>query len=186
MIGGGDTGSDCVGTAHRQGAACVVQIELLPKPADERTPQYPWPIYPMLLKTSSSHEEGGDRHWAVLTKEFVGKNGKVTKLSCVRVDFSEADASGRPAMKEIPNSKFEIEADMVVLAMGFLHPEKDGVIAELGLEMDQRGNIKTGADYKTSIDGIYAAGDCHRGQSLIVWALMEGRDSAREIDRYLK
>ena len=175
VIGGGDTGSDCIGTAHRQGAACVVQIEILPKPADCRTPQCPWPKYPTLLKTSTSHEEGGTREWAVSTKRFIGENGHVKKLECVRVDAS---------LKNIPGTEFEVEADLVILAMGFLHPEKNGVINELALELDARGNVKTGPDQMTSCKGVFSAGDMRRGQSLIVWAIFEGLSAADNIDRY--
>lgn len=185
VIGGGDTGADCVGVANRQQAACVVQIELLPKPPECRTRDFPWPKYPMLLKTSTSHEEGAGRDWAVLTKRFSGENGLVKKLSCVRVEFSQKDAFGCPIMREIPNTGFEIEADLIILALGFLHPEKKGLIEELSLELDPRGNVKTGQDFMTSKKGVFAAGDMHRGQSLIVWAISEGRRSAHHIDKYL-
>ncbi|MEI8175785.1 MAG: glutamate synthase subunit beta [Candidatus Omnitrophota bacterium] len=184
VIGGGDTGSDCIGTAHRQGAACVVQIELLPKPAECRTPDYPWPKYPMLLKTTSSHEEGGSRQWSVLTKKFIGEKGRVTRLSCVTVEFSK-DAKGCPLMKELPGSAFEIEADMVVLAMGFVHPEKTGLLEKLGVELDGRGNVKTDHAHQTSVKDVFAAGDMRRGQSLIVWAVAEGRRAAHNIDKHL-
>ncbi|MFH1189588.1 MAG: glutamate synthase subunit beta [Candidatus Omnitrophota bacterium] len=168
VIGGGDTGSDCVGTAHRQGASCVVQIELLPKPLECRTEACPWPKYPMLLKTTSSHAEGGERHWEVRTERFIGEGNRVRKLSCLK-----------------PDGKFEIEADLVVLAMGFLHPERPGLVDELGIALDERGNIKTDMGYMTSSKGIFSAGDSRRGQSLIVWAISEGRRSAHYIDRYL-
>lgn len=185
VIGGGDTGADCVGVANRQGAACVMQIELLPQPPECRTQDYPWPKYPMLLKTSTSHEEGASREWAVLTKRFIGENNRVRKLSCVRVEFSNKDATGCPIMKELPNSEFEIEADLVILALGFLHPEKEGLIKEFGLELDSRGNVKTDTNFMTSKKGVFACGDMHRGQSLIVWAISEGRRSARAIDEFL-
>lgn len=185
VIGGGDTGADCVGTANRQSAACVVQIEVLPKPYECRPPNQPWPNYPMLLKTTSSHEEGGQRHWAVLTKKFIGEKGVVKKLSCMKVDFSEVDAKSCPVMKEIPGSEFEIEADMVILAVGFLHPEHSGLLTDLNVEFDKRGNVKTGEDYKTSVEKVFAAGDMRRGQSLVVWAISEGRRSAYYIDKYL-
>ena len=185
VIGGGDTGSDCVGTAHRQGASCVVQIEIMPKPPEDRTPDYPWPKYPMLLKTSSSQEEGGDRDWAVATKRFIGKDGKVTGLECVRLDFSEKDAQNRPVMREIPDSSFTLEADMVVLALGFLHPEKEGLLAELGVALDNRGNVQASAEFQTSVPKVFSAGDMRRGQSLIVHAISEGRRAAYYIDRYL-
>jgi glutamate synthase (NADPH/NADH) small chain len=183
VIGGGDTGSDCVGTAVRQGADCVVQIELMPRPGEERPAHQPWPLYPMLLKTTSSHEEGGDRHWSVLTKEFKSQNpaspaggSKVKSLVCVKVDEK---------LKEIPGTEFEIPADLVLLAMGFIGAEKTGLLADLGVEFDQRGNVKTGEDYMTSIKGVFAAGDLRRGQSLIVWAISEGRRAARAVDLFL-
>lgn len=156
VIGGGDTGADCVGTAHRQGAACVVQIEILPQPPECRTKECPWPQYPMLLKTSSSHEEGGQRHWSVMTKEFVGERGYVRKLVCVR--------------KDDPDNEFEIEADLVILAIGFVNPE---------------GNVKTDTNYMTSTKGVFCAGDMRRGQSLIVWAIYEGQQAANSINKYL-
>jgi len=184
VIGGGDTGADCVGTAHRQGAACVVQIELLPQPPECRTCDYPWPRYPMILKTSSSHQEGGERKWAVLTKEFIGENGKVRKLICIKVDFVK-DEKGCYVMKEIPGTEFEIEADLVILALGFVYPQKSGLLEELGVELDNRGNVKTGENYVTSVKSIFSAGDMRRGQSLIVWAISEGRRAAHHIDKYL-
>jgi len=185
VIGGGDTGADCVGTAIRQDAACVMQIEVLPKPHECRPSNQPWPKYPTLLKTTSSHEEGGERSWAVLTKKFIGEKGIVKKLSCVKVEFSEMDAKSCPMMKEIPGSEFEIEADMVILAVGFLHPEHSGLLDELKVEFDKRGNVKTGEDYRTSVEKVFSAGDMRRGQSLVVWAISEGRRSAHYIDKYL-
>jgi len=185
VIGGGDTGADCVGTANRQGANCVVQIELLPQPPECRTPDYPWPKYPMLLKASTSHEEGAERKWAILTKKFIGKEGRLEKLSCVQVEFSEKDEKGCPAMKELAGSEFEIEADLVILALGFLHPEKKGLIRELGVELDSRGNVKTNENFMTSVKNVFSAGDMHRGQSLVVWAISEGRRAAHCIDKYL-
>ncbi len=185
VIGGGDTGADCVGTANRQGASCVVQIEVLPKPAECRSCDFPWPKYPMLLKTSTSHEEGSERKWAILTKRFITEKGRVSKVSCVQVDFSGKNAQGMPSMKEIEGSEFEIEADLVLLAVGFLHPEHNGLLKELGVELDARGNVKTDASFATSHKGVFAAGDMRRGQSLIVWAIAEGRKAAYNIDRYL-
>lgn len=170
VIGGGDTGSDCVGTAHRQGARCVVQIEILPQPAEYRTQDYPWPKYPVILKASSSHEEGGERHWSVLTKKFIGEKGIVKKLLCQK--------SG--------GANFEIEADLVVLAAGFLYPEHSGLLSELKVAFDQRGNVKTDENYMTSVKKIFSAGDMRRGQSLVVWAISEGRCAAYAIDKYLK
>jgi glutamate synthase (NADPH) small chain len=168
IIGGGDTGADCVGTANRQGAKSVTQIEVLPKPSEERPKDQPWPKYPNILKTSTSHGEGCERYWSVTTKKFAGKDGKVAKLI--------GEREGKP---------FELDADMVLLAMGFLHPEKKGLIEDLGLELDQRGNIKTNDDFRTSKKGVFSAGDMRRGQSLIVWAVSEGRRSAHCIDEYL-
>lgn len=185
VIGGGDTGSDCVGTAHRQGASCVVQIEVLAKPPECRTKEMSWPRYPLLLKNTSSHEEGGERDWAVLTKKFRGKDGRVSAVDCVRLDFSRKDERGCPAMQEIPDSGFAIEADMVVLAIGFVQPERAGLLAELGCELDQRGNVKTDAGYRTSVNKVFSAGDMRRGQSLVVWAISEGRRCARSVDEFL-
>ncbi len=173
VIGGGDTGADCVGTAHRQGAKCVVQIELLAKPPECRTPDYPWPKYPLLCKTAASHEEGGIREWSVSTKKFSGRNGEVKKLLCSRVTQERADR------------EFEIEADLVILALGFLHPEHNGLVKDLGLELDTKGNVKTDENYMTKVPGVFSAGDMHRGQSLVVWAISEGRKAAYCIDKYL-
>lgn len=184
VIGGGDTGADCVGVANRQGASCVVQIELFPQPPECRTADFPWPKYPMLLKASTSHEEGAERRWQILTKKFIGEAGALKKLSCVKADFTK-DALGCPAIKEIPGTEFEIEADLVVLALGFLHPEKKGPIEQLHLEIDARGNVKANENFMTSAKGIFCAGDIHRGQSLIVWAIAEGRRAAHNIDKFL-
>jgi glutamate synthase (NADPH/NADH) small chain len=183
VIGGGDTGSDCVGTAHRQGASSVTQIELLPQPPECRTKAFPWPKYPMLLKTTTSHEEGGERYWSVSTKRFEGAGGRVKKLVCVKVEMGRDD-KGCMLIKDVPGSEFVIEADLVVLALGFLHPEK-GLTGQLGVELDPRGNVKTGADNATSVKKIFAAGDMRRGQSLIVWAVSEGRRAAHFVDKFL-
>ncbi|MDD5132504.1 MAG: glutamate synthase subunit beta [bacterium] len=185
VIGGGDTGADCVGTAHRQGASCVVQIELLPKAPECRTGQFPWPKYPLLLKTSSSHEEGGEREWAIQTREFSGEKGQVKHLECVRLDWSRRDAKGCATPKEIDGSEFSIQADLVLLALGFLHPEQQGLLEKLKVELDQRGNVKAGEDHQTSVKKVFTAGDMHRGQSLIVWAISEGRTAAYNIDKFL-
>jgi glutamate synthase (NADPH/NADH) small chain len=184
IIGGGDTGADCVGVAHRQGASCVIQIEILPKPAERRTSDCPWPKYPMLLKTSTSHQEGGERKWSVLTKKFIGENGRLRKLLCAQVEFKK-DASGCPRLKEIPGSGFELEADLAILSLGFLHPEKKGIVEDLDLALDSRGNVKTDSSLMTSKRGVFSCGDMHRGQSLIVWAISEGRSAAFHIDKYL-
>jgi glutamate synthase (NADPH/NADH) small chain len=185
VIGGGDTGSDCVGTAHRQGAACVVQIEILSQPPLERTEDYPWPLFPMLLKVSTSHEEGGKRDWAVLTKKFLGKDGRVCQLSCARVDFSHHDKDGHPEMKEIKGTNFTIDADLVILALGFTGSVREGLIEGLGIKCDERGNVITGANFMTNREGVFCAGDMRRGQSLVVWAISEGRRTAHFIDLFL-
>jgi len=185
IIGGGDTGADCVGMAHRQGAKCVVQIELMPKPPQCRSKAYPWPYYPLILKTSSSHQEGGTRHWAVLTKSFSGKNGQLKKLCCARVGFYQEKGNVCPGMKEIPNSEFEIPVDLAILAIGFLHPEHSPLLEELKVNFDSRGNVQTDNNYMTKSKKIFSAGDMHRGQSLIVWAISEGRHAAHCIDSYL-
>ncbi|MFH0858111.1 MAG: glutamate synthase subunit beta [Candidatus Omnitrophota bacterium] len=185
VIGGGDTGSDCLGTAHRQQAKCVIQIEILPKPAECRTLDYTWPKYPAILKTSTSHEEGGQRHWAVLSKEFIGADGQVSKISCVNVDFSQKDSRGCAIMNEIAGSGFEVPADLVIIAAGFLRPEHNGLIKDLNLDLDGRGNVLTGQDYMSSVKKVFAAGDIRRGQSLVVWAISEGRRAAFNIDKYL-
>ena len=184
VIGGGDTGADCVGTAHRQGAKSVVQIEVLPKPPECRPSDQPWPKYPMIFKSSSSHEEGGERHWAILTKKFIGESGSVKKILCAKVDFQK-DEKSCPVMKEIPGSEFEIEADLIILAIGFVHPERPGLLEKLGVEFDSRGNVKTDESYMSSIKGVFSAGDMRRGQSLIVWAIFEGRRAAHCIDKFL-
>ncbi|MDP3731889.1 MAG: glutamate synthase subunit beta [Candidatus Omnitrophota bacterium] len=184
VIGGGDTGADCVGVANRQGASCVIQLELLPQPPDCRSPEYPWPKYPLILKTSTSHEEGTERKWSILTKKFIGENGRIKRIYCINVKFQK-DSGGCQVMKEVGASEFEIEADLVILALGFLHPEKKGLIAGLGVELDSRGNVKTNEDFMTSIKGVFSAGDMHNGQSLIVWAISEGRRAAYFMDKYL-
>jgi len=184
VIGGGDTGADCVGVANRQGASCVVQIELLPQPPTCRTKESPWPNYPMLLKTSTSHEEGAQRQWAVLTKKFLGTNGKVNKLSCIQVEFKK-DEKGCFVMQEIKGSEFEIEADLVILALGFLHPEHNELLSNLAVEFDKKGNVITSDNFMTSVNKVFSCGDMHRGQSLIVWAICEGRKAAFHIDTFL-
>lgn len=181
VIGGGDTGSDCVGTAIRQGAKQVVSLEIMPRPPLERDTTTPWPMWPYMLRTSSSHEEGGTREWSVLTKAFTGGAGKVARLHCVRVEWKK-DESGRMKMAEIPDSDFDIECELCLLALGFLHTEHDTVVQALGLETDARGNIKTDAQYRTGNARVFAAGDAHRGQSLVVWAIREGREAARCVD----
>ncbi|MCM8780105.1 MAG: glutamate synthase subunit beta, partial [Candidatus Omnitrophica bacterium] len=181
VIGGGDTGSDCVGTANRQGAQRVTQIELLPQPPLCRTQDFPWPKYPLLLKTSTSHEEGVERQWSVSTKKFIGDETGVKRLLCTKVDI-EKDVEGRINIKDVKGSEFEIEADLVILAMGFSGPVKNGLIEELNLELDLKGNVKTNDKFMTSAKGVFSCGDMHRGQSLIVWAILEGRRAAYFID----
>ena len=186
ILGGGDTGSDCVGTSHRQGAKSVTSIELLERPPDGRSPSTPWPLWPLMFRTSSSHEEGGEREFAVLTERFAGVDGRVCKLRAARVRFGEPDESGRQRMEQVPGSEFEMPADLVLLAMGFVHPVHEGLLADLGVRLDARGNVEGEPDaFATSEPGIFAAGDCRRGQSLVVWALWEGREAARAVDRYL-
>jgi glutamate synthase (NADPH/NADH) small chain len=185
IIGGGDTGADCLGTVIRQGAKEVYQIELLPKPPLERDEwTQPWPTYPMILRTSSAHEEGGIREWSINTKWFEGdENGNVKRLHAVRLEW-HTDSAGRRQFREIPGSEFSLDVELVLLAMGFLYPQHDGLLDSLGVEYDERGNVKT-IDYATSVPGVFAAGDMRRGQSLIVWAISEGREAAHYVDKYL-
>ena len=179
IIGGGDTGADCLGTSHRQGARSIVQFELLPKPPLERAADNPWPNWPNIFRTSSAHEEGGGREYCVLTKSFTGRDGQVEQLHAVRVEFE-----GRN-IREVPGSEFTINADLVLLAMGFLGPERNGMLGQLGVNINERGNVATDTEKMTSIPGIFAAGDMSRGQSLVVWAIREGRVAARCMDKYL-
>lgn len=186
VLGGGDTGSDCVGTSHRQGAKSVTSIELLERPPDARSPRTPWPQWPLMFRTSSSHDEGGTREYALLTQRFEGSEGRVRKLDAVRVEFGEPDATGRPQMREIAGSEFSLPADLVLLAMGFLHPVQENLVTDLGVKLDPRGNVAASmTDFATSEPGVFAAGDCRRGQSLVVWATWEGREAARAVDAYL-
>jgi glutamate synthase (NADPH/NADH) small chain len=185
VIGGGDTGSDCIGTAVRQHAASITQLEILPKPPERENKALVWPDWPMKLRTSSSQEEGCERDWAVLTKRALGEHGRVAGLECVRVEWRKG-ADGRFAMQEIPGTSFILKADLVLLAMGFLGPVKGGMIEQSGVELDQRGNIRASTlDYRTSVPKLFAAGDMRRGQSLVVWAIREGRQCARAIDEFL-
>ncbi len=185
ILGGGDTGSDCIGTSHRQRAASVTSIELLERPPDQRAPHTPWPMWPLMFRSSSSHEEGGERDFAVLTERFSGE-GRVERLHAVRVRFGEPDESGRPRMERIPGSQFEIRADLVLLAMGFVHPVHEGAIEQLGVSLDARGNVAADTQrFATSEPHVFAAGDCRRGQSLVVWAQWEGREAARAVDLHL-
>jgi glutamate synthase (NADPH/NADH) small chain len=184
VIGGGDTGSDCVGTAVRQGAKKVYQFEIMPKPPEERDDTMPWPTYPRILKTTTSHEEGCERDWNVLTKAFLGEDGKLKKLLCSKVEWTE-DENGRMNMVEIPNSEFEIEAELVLLAMGFLHPKQEGMLEELELKLDARGNVSTDENGMTSVEGVFSAGDMRTGQSLVVKCIHDGRVVAKSVDEYL-
>ncbi len=185
VIGGGDTGSDCVGTSNRQEAASVTQFELLPQPPQEENKPLVWPYWPIKLRTSSSHEEGVARDWAVATKRFEGRDGRVEKLVAARVEWQK-DSGGAMKMVEIPGSEFEMTADLVLLAMGFIGPVSAGMLEEFGVERDARSNVKANTDdYRTSVPKLFAAGDMRRGQSLVVWAIREGRQCARAIDEFL-
>jgi glutamate synthase (NADPH) small chain len=186
ILGGGDTGSDCLGTSNRQGAKSVHQFELLPKPPDQRTEDVaPWPYWPMILRSSSSHEEGVIRDWSINTQRFSGDgDGNVRKLHGVRLEWQKGE-NGRPQMVEIPGSEFELDCELVLLAMGFVGPERAGALTDLGVALDERGNVAVGADYQSSVPGVFACGDMRRGQSLVVWAIWEGREAARGVDAYL-
>ena len=190
VIGGGDTGSDCVGTSNRHKAMSVTQFELMPKPPHARNEYMPWPTYPMRsLKTSSSHEEGADRHWAIATKEFIGdEQGNLKALKTIRLEWAAA-ADGKPAhFTEVPGSETELPCELgPALAMGFVHPQQcQGLLKELDIELDDRGNVKaTDKTYQTNIAKVFTAGDMRRGQSLVVWAISEGRECARKVDEYL-
>jgi glutamate synthase (NADPH/NADH) small chain len=185
VIGGGDTGSDCVGTSNRQGAKSVTQFELLPQPPEQENKPLVWPYWPVKLRSSSSHEEGCNRDWAVATKRFDGRGGKVEKLVAARVAWQK-DANGRMVMREVPDSEFELKADLVLLAMGFLGPVHKGLLEQLGVAKDPRGNVAADTEsYRTSIPKVFAAGDLRRGQSLVVWGIREGRQAARAVDEFL-
>jgi len=183
ILGGGDTGSDCLGTSNRQGAASVHQFELLPEPPKDRPPLV-WPNWPMILRTSSSHEEGVVRDFSINTKAFLEDgDGRVRALRGVRLEWGQDN--GRPVMKEIPGSEFELPCELVLLALGFLGPETDTIVSQLGCELTERGNLKAGPDYQTTVPGVFACGDARRGQSLVVWAIWEGREAARGVDAWL-
>jgi glutamate synthase (NADPH) small chain len=185
VIGGGDTGSDCIGTSARQGAASITQLEILPKPPERENKPLVWPDWPMKLRTSSSHEEGCARDWSVLTKRAIGEDGRVAALECVRVEWVKG-SDGRFVMQEVPETAFTLPADLVLLAMGFLGPCRPGMVEQSGVALDPRGNVATNTvDYRTSVSRIFAAGDMRRGQSLVVWAIREGRQCARAIDQFL-
>jgi glutamate synthase (NADPH/NADH) small chain len=184
VIGGGDTGSDCIGTANRQGAATVTQFEVLPMPPDSRPVHQPWPFYPMILRSSSSHEEGADRHWSVMTKSFETAGGRIVALNTAKVEM-QTGTDGRARFVEVAGSERSWPADLVLLAIGYLGPDPGGVVAQLGVPLDARGAIQTDGAYATSVNGVFAAGDGRRGQSLVVWAISEGREAARAVDLYL-
>ncbi|MGY9105213.1 MAG: glutamate synthase subunit beta [Alphaproteobacteria bacterium] len=185
VIGGGDTGSDCIGTANRQHAASVTQLEIMPKPPEHENKALTWPDWPLKLRTSSSQEEGAERDWSVLTKRALGTKGVIEALECVRVEW-EKDAAGRMVMKEVAGSEFQLKADLVLLAMGFLGPRKQGMLEQSGVSLDPRGNVKADTvNYRSSIDKVFACGDMRRGQSLVVWAIREGRQAARAADEFL-
>ncbi|HEY4209759.1 MAG TPA: glutamate synthase subunit beta [Puia sp.] len=187
VIGGGDTGSDCVGTSNRHKASSVTQFELLPKPPEARTTYMPWPTFPMVLKTSSSHEEGANRHWAVATKEFIGDDkGNLKALRIVTLEWKLTDEGRAASFVEVPGSEKEIPCELALFAMGFVHPQHEGLLRELGVELDERGNVKAPEKtYQTNIAKVFTAGDMRRGQSLVVWAISEGRECARKVDEYL-
>jgi glutamate synthase (NADPH) small chain len=187
VIGGGDTGSDCVGTSNRHGAKMITQFELLPQPPKDRTSFMPWPTYPMILKTTSSHEEGCERQWAMATKEFIGdENGNLKALKIVQLEWKMTD-DGRPArFVEVQGTEQIIPCELALLAMGFVHPQQEGLVNDLGVELDERGNVKASEKtYQTNVEKIFTAGDMRRGQSLVVWAISEGRECARKVDEFL-
>jgi len=184
ILGGGDTGADCLATAHRQGAEIVRQFDIIPEPPVTRASGNPWPQWPVILRRSYALDEGGSLDWSVGTKSFSGSNGQVEKLHMTRLEW-KPDENGRNQMTEVAGSEFDVDADLVLLAMGFLHPERQGLVEGLGVELDPRGNVKTDASKMSSVPGIFAAGDASRGQSLVVWALSEGREAARGVDLYL-
>jgi len=184
VIGGGDTGSDCIGTSKRHGADSITQLEIMPKPPEKENKSLTWPNWPNKLRTSSSHEEGCERMWSVDTVSLEGQSGQVTQINCVKVEWKQE--AGRWNMSKIPGSEFSLKADLVLLAMGFVHPVREGLLEDLGVDMDERRNVKANTlDYRTSVDKVFTAGDMRRGQSLVVWAIREGRQCARAVDEYL-
>jgi glutamate synthase (NADPH/NADH) small chain len=185
VLGGGDTGSDCVGTSNRQGAASVTQIEILSKPPVGRTESMPWPNWPMILRTSTSHEEGCERQWSIVTKEFIGdESGQLKSLKVIEVEWLKSDPGKPPVPKEIPGTEKIIPCELVLLALGFLHSQQEGLLEQLGVDFDERGNVKC-TRYQTSVESVFSAGDMRRGQSLVVWAISEGREAACAVDEYL-
>jgi len=188
VIGGGDTGSDCIGTSARHGAVSITQIEIMPQPPEKENKALTWPEWPNKMRTSSSQEEGCKRMWSIASKEFIGKDGKLTGVRCIKVEWNQDD-NGQWQMSEVAGSEFTLKADLVTLAMGFVHPVHEGMLDELGVEQDGRGNVLGDTEgenaYATSLEGVFAAGDMRRGQSLVVWAIREGRQCARSVDAYL-
>jgi len=185
IIGGGDTGADCLGTALRQGARHVYQFELMPQPPEKRTEKMPWPNWPMILRTNTAHEEGGERRWSVATRRFVGEEGRVRRIDCVELAW-ETDDAGRQTMREVPGRAFSLEADLVIFAMGFLHPEQSALLQKFQVEFDASGNVQTDDQHMTRAKGVFAAGDMRTGQSLVCKAIADGREAAAAMDRYLK
>jgi glutamate synthase (NADPH/NADH) small chain len=179
VIGGGDTGSDCIGTSHRHGAASVTNFEIMPRPPDEPAAHTPWPLWPLMMRKSSSHEEGGTRDFSVSASELIGENGQVKAIRCVRMELKNGK------LEPVPGSDFLVEADLVLLAMGFVHPEHGGILDQLGVNLNARGNVAVDNHFMTNVPGVFAAGDMQRGQSLVVWAIADGRKAARGIDEYL-
>lgn len=186
VIGGGDTGSDCVGTSNRHGAKSINQVELMSKPPLERDPSTPWPLWPMQLRTSSSHEEGAERHWAINTKAFIGDDdGNLTGLQLVDLQWEKDEETGRFSFQEIPGTERVEECELALLAVGFIHPQHEGMLAALDVELNERGNVQD-YNYKTNLDKVFVAGDMRRGQSLVVWAIAEGREAAIQVDKFLE
>ncbi|HEY3357326.1 MAG TPA: glutamate synthase subunit beta [Polyangia bacterium] len=185
VLGGGDTGSDCIGTCHRQGAASVTQIEILPQPPPTRSPETPWPLWPQQLRTSHAHEEGGHRDWSLRTTDFFGQDGRVAAVRLVRLAWGKGP-TGQPAPEDVPGTAQEVPADLVLLALGFTGPVRAGLVSDLGVALDPRGAIRADAQHRTSVPKVFAAGDARRGASLVVWAIREGRDAARAMDGWLR
>jgi len=183
IIGGGDTGADCLGTAHRQGAASVHQFEIMPRPPDERAETTPWPLWPLMFRTASAHEEGGERVYSVTTTEFLGEDGKLVGLRGHEVESRMVD--GRPTFERVEGTDFELPCELVFLAMGFVGPEKPGLLEQLGVDLDARGNVARDKRWATNVDDVFVCGDMGRGQSLIVWAIAEGRSAAAAVDTHL-
>ena len=186
VIGGGDTGSDCIGTSFRQGALSVTQLEILPRPPDREEKLLTWPDWPLRYRTSSSQAEGAERDFSVTTGAIHGRDGRVRALACSRIEWERDGPGAPPRMVKVEGGDFELPADLVLLAMGFVHPEHEGMLTDLGVDLDPRGNVLADTrDYRTSVDNVFACGDMRRGQSLVVWAIREGRQAARAVDEHL-